>query len=63
MSEPINHHSKFPEGWWNERRRRDYFVDGDGLVRLRPDSPTADKLGESLREAAELLATPAQGTA
>lgn len=40
---PDNHVSKFRPEWWNERRKRDYYVGDDGRVYLRVDSPTAMK--------------------
>jgi hypothetical protein len=41
---PCNHASRFPGEWWTDRRKRDYFVDENDLVRLKPESPTAEKL-------------------
>lgn len=50
---PDNHVSKFRAEWWNERRKRDYYVDDAGCVQLRPDSPTGQKFCEYLTAVAE----------
>ena len=47
---PCNHASNFRAEWWNDRRKRDYFVDQDGLVQLRPESPTGMRLREMLMQ-------------
>lgn len=45
---PEDHESNFPAEWWNERRKRDYFVTSDGLVKVRPGSPTDLKVRAEL---------------
>lgn len=49
---PCNHTSNFPDEWWNDRRKSDYYVGEDQCVRLRPDSPTGQKLAASLMRTA-----------
>lgn len=44
-----NHYSNFPQEWWTEVRKRDYYIDGEGLVQLRGDSETGRRFAESLR--------------
>ncbi len=51
---PDNHCSKFSPEWWNERRKRDYYVDMDGCVQLDPGSPTGLRLKIALRVEAML---------
>lgn len=38
---PFDHASNFPEEWWTERRKRDYYIGEDGCVHLDPWSPTS----------------------
>lgn len=57
---PTNHHSNFPATWWNERRKRDYYVDADGLVQLRKGSPTSEKLCAHLTQVADALVESTQ---
>ena len=47
---------QIPDSWWNERRKRDYYIDADGELQVRPDSPTGRKMAEWLMEAAHILA-------
>lgn len=74
MSElPCNHHTKFRAEWWNERRKRDYYIDAEGCVHLRCDSETGRALEAQLMAEAErlraelmdyaLLVTPPEGHA
>ena len=49
-------HTEFPAYWWDDRRKRDYYVDEAGEVRLRPDSPTGEKVSAKLVAIAEAIA-------
>jgi hypothetical protein len=45
---PDNHHTRFCEAWWTERRKRDFYVDENGCVQLRIDSDTGRRLEAEL---------------
>lgn len=60
----MSHWTEFAPEWWTERRRRDYYVDSDGYVRLDPMSKTGQALATYLESAAMKIAldmTPTAG--
>lgn len=58
----MSHWTEFPPEWWNERRRRDYYIDDEGEVKLDVESETGRSVCRQLEKVAfeiALEATPA----
>jgi hypothetical protein len=56
MDLPPDHFTNFSEAWWTERRKRDYFINEDGRVKVLPGSDTDKYFCAKLRVAAMQLA-------